>query len=322
MLQKNNKNIVILGPTSSGKTGMAVKLAYDFDGEIISADSRQVYRGMDIGTGKDLGEYSFEVLKNNKKQQMKIPHHLIDVVDPMEVFDLASFVKSAKSAIKDIRERGKLPIIAGGTGLYTQALVDDYKLSITKPDEALRAELEKLDAKTVFLRLKKLNPEFAESLNDSEKNNRRRLIRYVEIEKSKDDKDRWQKNISKRQDYLLIGIKCPREVLYQRIEQRLKIRIEKEGMIEEVKRLHERDGISWQRLQSFGLEYKYVSLYLQSELDYDKMLVDLAQAIRKFSKRQMTWYRRWEKQGALIHWVKDYQEAKGLVEEYFQIKIL
>ena len=315
-----NKNIVILGPTSSGKTGMAVKLAYDFDGEIISADSRQVYRGMDIGTGKDLKEYSFEILKSNKKQPVKISYHLIDVVNPTEVFDLASFVKSAKSAIKDISDQGKQPIIAGGTGLYTQALVDDYKLSEIKPDESLRAELEDLDASGVYARLESINSEFAQNLNDSEKNNKRRLIRYVEIESDKINGNVWQKNVDRRKDFLLIGISCPQAVLNERIGQRLLARIEKEGMIEEVKRLHERDGISWQRLQSFGLEYKYVSLYLQSELDYDKMLVDLAQAIRKFSKRQMTWYRRWEKQGALIHWVENYEEAKNIIVEYLENK--
>lgn len=316
---KENKNIVILGPTSSGKTGMAVKMAYDFSGEVISADSRQVYRGMDIGTGKDLCEYEFHVREKGKKKKIKIPYHLIDVVGPNTVFDLAKFVKGAKKAISDIHSRERLPIIAGGTGLYTQALVDGYKLTKTGPDRGFRAKLETMSVKAVYGHLKRINKDFAQKLNESEKSNKRRLIRYIEMEKSKDsDTDFSNKDLSQRDNYLLLGVVCPRELLYNRINQRLKFRLEEEGMIKEIEGLHKNQRVSWARMATFGLEYKYVSLYLQNKINYEKMFEELDKAIRHFAKRQMSWYRRWERDGAKICWVNNYSEAKKLVKEYLK----
>jgi len=306
-LAKNSqKIIVILGPTSSGKTGLGVKLADKFDGEIISADSRQVYRGMDIGTGKDLAEY-----KVGKK---RIPYHLIDVVSPKIVFSLAKYQKLAFKVIDDILARGKLPIIVGGTGLYLQAVVDNYKLSQAKPDKELREKLEKLDVDELYKKLLKLNSKFANKLHQSDKKNKRRLIRYIEIANQYEFNHELTQ-INNRYEFLLLGLTWPKKVLNEKIYQRLIERLEKEDMVDEVKKLHQQ-GVSWKRLKSFGLEYKYIALYLQKELSYDEMVEKLNIAIRRFAKRQMTWFRRWEKQGGKIYWFNDQREAEKLVQRF------
>jgi len=311
MLKNNNKIIVVLGTTASGKTKLGVDLARKFNGEIISADSRQVYRGMDVGTGKDLDEY-----KN-------IPYHLIDVVNPNTKFSLAKYQKLAFKAMDNILKRGKTSIIVGGTGLYLQAVVDNYNLSGARPDKELREKLEEKSAGELFLELKKINSKFAERLNESERKNRRRLIRYIEIMQ---DKGAEKKGVSHpigcetpkaKYDFLLLGLTWPRETLKERIYKRLMERLEKENMVGEVKELH-KDGVSWKRLESFGLEYKYISLYLQGKLDYEEMVEKLNIAIRQFAKKQMTWFRRWEKQGRKINWVKDGEEAEKLVREFLK----
>jgi len=287
-----SKIIVILGPTASGKTGLAVKLAREFNGEIISADSRQVYKGMDIGTGKDLDEYG------------DVPYHLIDVVKPNTKFNLAKYQKLAFISIEDILNRGKLPIIAGGTGLYSQAVVDGYNLSKAKPDKKLREKLEKLDVEKLFEKLEKINSKFANKLHESDKKNKRRLIRYVEVVDSRlRGNDAGEKCENPDYEFLLIGLTWTRKVLLERIYKRLIERLEKEGMIDEIKNLH-KQGVSWKRFESFGLEYKYISLYLRKKLTYNEMVEKTNIAIRQFAKKQMNWYRRWEKQGAKIYWVK------------------
>lgn len=323
-MSKQKKVIVILGPTSSGKTGLGVKLAYKFNGEIISADSRQVYRGMDIGTGKDLDEYKIKLkVKSNlpagkagKLKVINIPYHLIDVVSPRTRFNLAKYQKLAFKAIDDILSCGKLPIIVGGTGLYLQAVVDNYKLSSAKPDKKLREELEKMDVDKLFIKLQKLNPKFASKLHQSDKKNKRRLIRYMEIA-NQCAYNRESMRINNKYDFLLIGLTWPKEVLHKRIYNRLIERLEKENMIDEIKRLH-KQGVSWKRLKGFGLEYKYISMYLQKELSYKEMVERLNIAIRQFSKRQMSWLRRWEKQGAKIFWVKSEGEAGKLVKRFIK----
>jgi len=307
-LQKN-KILVILGPTSSGKTSLAVKLANKYNGEIISGDSRQVYKGMDVGTGKDLSEYKVKKLKSNKV----IPHHLIDVVNPKEEFNLAKYVKLANKAIEDILSRGKLPIIAGGTGLYLQALVDNFNLSEVKPDKKLRIKLEKLTIEELFEKLKKLDKKFAEELNNSERNNKRRLIRHIET-KTQNTKHKTQNIKRNNYDYLLIGLKVDRGELNKRIYKRLVDRIEKEGMIDEVKKLHNQ-GVSWKRLENFGLEYRHVSWYLQGKIDYEDMVEKLNIAIRQFAKRQMTWFRKWER-SKKINWIKAKKEAEEIMKKF------
>jgi len=322
-----NKIIVILGPTASGKTKLAVELASKFNGEIVSADSRQVYRGMDIGTGKDLKDYRLEIpnpndqlpnkfkIQNSKLKIIEIPYHLIDVANPKEQFDLAQYQKMAFRAIDDILKRGKLPILAGGSGLYLQAVVENYKLSEAKKDLALRKKLEKLSAAELFNKLKKLVPKMAVKLNQSDKNNKRRLIRYLEIV----GQDHNFKSRAGKRKYnaLIIGVNFSRDILKQRIFKRLLERLKEQNMIGEVERLHEQ-GLSWKRLEDFGLEYKFVSLYLEGELQYEEMVEKLNLAIYQFAKRQLTWFKRWEKQGANINWVKDNKKIEKLVKDYLE----
>jgi len=322
-----NKIIVILGPTASGKTKLAVELASKFNGEIVSADSRQVYRGMDIGTGKDLKDYRLEIpnpndqlpnkfkIQNSKLKIIEIPYHLIDVANPKEQFDLAQYQKMAFRAIDDILKRGKLPILAGGSGLYLQAVVENYKLSEAKKDLALRKKLEKLSAAELFNKLKKLVPKMAVKLNQSDKNNKRRLIRYLEIV----GQDHNFKSRAGKRKYnaLIIGVNFSRDILKQRIFKRLLERLKEQNMIGEVERLHEQ-GLSWKRLEDFGLEYKFVSLYLEGELQYEEMVEKLNLAIYQFAKRQMTWFKRWEKQGAKINWLKDFKKIEKLTKEFLE----
>ena len=317
-IKRKNKIIVILGPTASGKTSLAVKLAYKFNGEIVSADSRQVYRGMDVGTGKDLCEYEIKHknTKTQKQEVIKISYHLIDVVSPNTRFSLAKYQKLAYKAIEYILKRGKLPIIVGGTGLYLQAIVDGYKLSQVSPDKKSREKLEKLDVNELFKKLRKLKPDFANRLHESDKKNKRRLIRYIEI--CKDTECPIGHSVSGADyDFLLIGLTWPREILLERIYKRLVEWLENEDMIGEVERLH-KQGVSWKRLESFGLEYKYVSLYLRKKLDYKEMIEKTNISIRRFAKKQMSWFRRWERQGAKIYWVKDIGEAEKLVKKFLK----
>ena len=301
-IKNDKKIIVILGPTASGKTKLAVELAEKFNGEIVSADSRQVYRGMDIGTGKDLAEYS-------------VPYHLIDVVNPKLRFDLAQYQKLAFAAIDDILGRGKLPILAGGSGLYLQAVVENYKLSEAKKDLTLRKELEKLSAVELFLKLKKLAPKLAEKLNQSDKNNKRRLTRYLEIVGQ--DQNFKSRAGKRKYDAIIIGINYSRDTLKQRIFKRLLERLKEQNMIGEVEILH-RQGLSWKRLEEFGLEYKFIALYLQGKLQYEEVVEKLNQAIYQFAKRQLTWFKRWEKQGVKINWLKDDKKIEKLVKGFLE----
>lgn len=330
---KPPKIIAVLGTTASGKTKLAVRLAYLFNGEIVSVDSRQVYQGMDIGTGKDLSEYNFQLPISpaeagsrqggdnyqKKEKYIKIPYHLIDIVSPKKQFNLADYQRLAYQAIDKILKKGKLPILAGGSGLYLQATVEGWPLSKAKPDRKLRQELEKKKTSWLFSFLKKLDKDFAKKVSQSDQKNKRRLIRYIEIKlvetKRLPLRQRWIAMTGRGYDTLLLGLTYPKETLNQRIDKRLEERLE-QGLIEEVKRLHQQ-GLSWQRLEQFGLEYKFVAYYLQGKLDYEEMAEKLKTAIQQFAKRQLTWFRRWERQGAQIHWLKNEKEAKELIKKFF-----
>jgi len=306
---KKLKIIVILGPTSSGKTKLAVQLAAEFNGEIISADSRQVYRGMDVGTGKDLEEFK---VKSEKLKVIQIKYHLIDVVNPNQEFNLAMYKRLAEAAIEDVVKRGKLPILVGGSGLYLQAVVDNYQLSNVASDVSSRKKMEKKTAADLYRELVRLNKKFAEKLNNSDRQNKRRLIRYLEIQK--------QGAVSLKQgaekyDTLIIGLNRSKKELDERIETRLLQRLEKEDMIGEVKKLH-RAGVSWERLESFGLEYKFVSRFLQKKISYEEMVGQLNRAIKRFARRQLTWFRRWERQGKSIHWPMKKSEVDKYIKDF------
>jgi tRNA dimethylallyltransferase len=296
------KILVILGPTASGKTSLAVKLAKELNGEIISADSRQVFRGMDIGTGKDLREYG------------NTPYHLIDVVSPEEEFNLLKYQKLANKAIKDILSRGKLPIIAGGTGLYLQAIVDGYQLDKNVPNPERRTQLTAMSVAELYKLLEQEKPEFAANINNSDKNNPRRLIRYVEIMESGDTPKTSSKKITPY-NFLLLGLQQDDETMRARIIKRLKDRLDNEDMVGEVERLID-EGISWARLNSFGLEYRHIAWYLQDKLDYDEMVERLSLATYRFAKRQKTWFKRWEKQGRIINWISGLKEAKKIIKNW------
>lgn len=322
-----NKIIAIVGTTASGKTTLAVKLAYKFNGEVVSADSRQVYKYMDVGSGKDLGEYDIKIKvpsyakalageQNSKFKTFHVPYHCIDLFDPKTEYNLMKYYRDAGKAIKDILSRNKLPIIAGGTGLYVQAIIDGYALSSAKPNNELRSELEIKSAAEVFNIFKKLDKQSAALLSNSEKNNKRRLIRRIErLGAGGGDEP---KKPAVAADFLLLGITHPKEILKQRIKKRLDDRINKEGMIEEVLGLHKKHRVSWKRLEGFGLEYKYMSLYLQGKTDLADAAESLNIATMQFAKRQMSWLRRWEKQGRKIYWVNSEKEAIRLVNNFLK----
>lgn len=326
MIKKNlitrSKILVILGTTASGKTKLAVKLARLFNGEIISADSRQVFKGMDIGTGKDLKEYGTG--KN------KVAYHLINVVDPNEEFNLAKYQDLANKAIKKIISSGHLPILVGGSGLYLQAVVDGYQLAPYRPELKKRVLLEKKSVSELYKLLESAKPDFAHKLNNSDKNNPRRLIRYLEIVDQEKSSNFSKKEISKQgffdevnknikkgapYDFLLLGLDRPSEEIRKLILERLKNRLEKEGMIKEVERLVE-EGVDYSKLYSFGLEYRFISFYLQSKMEYEEMVEKLGLAIYHFAKRQKTWFRRWEKQGREIKWISNLKETKILIKQW------
>ncbi|MFC1613027.1 tRNA (adenosine(37)-N6)-dimethylallyltransferase MiaA [Patescibacteria group bacterium] len=322
MQYKTNKPklIVILGPTASGKTKLAVKLAANFNGEIISADSRQVFRGMDVGTGKDLKEY--EIFKHTPavsppreggEQSGKIPYHLIDVVSPKIKFSLAKYQKMAYKAIDDVIKRGKTPFLVGGTGLYIQAITSGIPLLQAKPDWELRKKLEGWSKEKLLKKLKKMD----RNLNDKMlQGNKRRMIRYIEImEQCKKSISALWKAQKREEKYncLMIGIGCLRESVNTKIDQRVDRRLNKEKMVEEIELLH-KQGVSWKRLESFGLEYKFIAQYLQGKLEYDEMVKLLKIETHQFAKRQMTWFKRDKR----IKWVSKYGEAKKMIQKFLK----
>ncbi len=299
------KLVVLLGPTASGKTSLAVKLAHHFNGEIISADSRQVYTGMDIGTGKDLAEYIY--------QGKKIAYHLIDVVSPKKFFSLAQYQKLAFKAIDDVIARGHLPILVGGSGLYLEAVVDNYSLSNVKGSLVDREELEDLPLEILQSKIRKINPKFFKEIKVSDLKNKRRLARYLEILLTENDFS--PKKNEPRYETLVLGLNPNREEIREKIYNRLVTRLEDEGMIDEVEKL-KKDGVSWQRLEGFGLEYKWIAYFLQGQVSYQEMFNKLFTAISQFSKRQMTWFRRWEKQGREIIWLSEGKDSKKEISKF------
>jgi len=302
--QNNKKLLVILGPTASGKSDLAIKLAKLFNGEIISADSRQVYKGMDIGSGKvPLKKIKGKLYSNG------IRHHLIDVANPQEYFSAAQYQKLALKAIKDIQKRGKLPILCGGTGLYISSVVEGWQFPKAKPNLKLRKELENLTGEELFLKLKKLDARRAKAID---KNNKRRLIRALEIILQNKKIEPLKKNPLKM-EVLVIGIKKDKEVLRQKIKKRLEKRL-KEGMIKEVKKLKQK-GVSSKRLEDFGLEYRWVNRYLEKKIDYKEMKETLEKEIIKYAKRQMTWFKNQIKR---VKWVQLEKEAIILVKKFLE----
>lgn len=293
----NPKIIVVAGPTASGKSMLAVKLAKKFNGEIISADSRQVYEGMDIGTGKI-----------TKKEMAETPHHLLNVANPKKQFTVAQYKRLADKEIKKIIHRRKIPIICGGTGFYVQAVTENISIPEIKPDIKLRAALEKKSTKELFNRLKKLDSRRAKNID---KNNRHRLIRALEII-IKSGKKVPELKSAPKYEVLFIGVKREMRELKELIKSRLLKRL-KMGMVKEVINLR-KFGLSWQRLEDFGLEYRYIAYYLQNKLSYDEMVVKLQKEIEHYAKRQLTWFNRNKK----IRWVADSKQVEKLVKDFLK----
>ena len=281
--------IAVLGPTASGKAARAVRLARKIGGEIISADSRQVYRGMDLGTGKDLSEYGCN--------GDAVPFHLIDICDPTEEFSVFAFQQRFIDCFRDIAARGKIPFLVGGTGLYLDSVLRGYRMAPVPLNASLPERLTGYDMESLrryFLSIQR------DAHNSTDLLERERLIRAIEIaEFSRDHPTAALQSI--QIEPLVIGICLEREELRRKITLRLQTRLQA-GMIDEVKRLHDR-GVNWERLESFGLEYRYISRYLQHKISHEEMFQILNTRIRQFAKRQETWFRGMGKKGVPIHWM-------------------
>ena len=291
--------ITILGPTASGKTPVAARLAAEIGGEIISADSRQVYRRMDIGTGKDLGDYVVRSQESGVSRQ--IPYHLIDIREPGTKYNLFEYQQDFFDAYQDILSRGAVPILCGGTGLYIEAVLKGYHLSPVPQNQALRDSLEGKSLAELTQMLTDLKAKTGSNMhNTTDVDSCQRAIRAIEIETYNIEHPTPRRELPPV-DSIIIGIDIDRELRREKITRRLKARLE-EGMVEEVKSLLD-EGISADDLIYYGLEYKFVTEYLTGQITYDEMFTRLEIAIHQFAKRQMTWFRGMERRGFKIHWI-------------------
>lgn len=273
--------LVVLGPTSSGKSDLAVTLAKKLNGEVVSADSRQIYKGLDIGTGKI-----------TKKEMKGVPHHLLDITSPLKNFSVDTFQKMSYEAIDDILKRGKLPILCGGTGFYIQAIVDGLVLPEVKINRNLREKLEPLPTDKIYQILYKFDQKRALTID---KNNRPRIIRALEIISALGVVPKIK--LKPRYNPIQIGIKVDESILKERIHTRLEKRLKK-GMLKEAETLHT-NGLSWKRMESLGLEYRYMSYYLRKKISKEEMIRQIELVSLQYAKRQMTWFKRDQR----IHWV-------------------
>ncbi len=291
--------LVILGPTAAGKTRLAAKVASVIGGEIISADSRQVYRGMDIGTGKDLGDYQVD--------GQAIPYHLIDILPPAKEFDVFTYQKLFYRTFLQLRQKGTVPIMAGGTGLYIDAVLRGYRMREVPENPGLRNELAGEDWTALTRRLRDLRPRLH---NTTDLTDRARLIRALEI--AEFELSRGVESGLEQPEIraFVIGIHWERGILRRRITVRLEQRLAG-GLIDEVERLLA-SGIGHERLETLGLEYRYVSRYLRGRLSREDMQRELNIRIHQFAKRQLTWFRRMERQGLKIHWIEGGDDASAM----------
>ena len=292
--------ITILGPTASGKTPLATALAARIGGEIISADSRQVYRRMDIGTGKDLDDYVVSEVRGTRCE-VRIPYHLIDICEPGTKYNLFQYQQDFYDAYQDIRSRGVTPILCGGTGLYIEAVLKGYHLSPVPQNSELRATLEGKSLEELTQMLKELKAQTGSTMhNKTDVDSCQRAIRAIEIE-TYNLKHPMPRRELPAVSSLIIGVDIDRELRRQKITRRLKARLD-EGMVDEVRRLLD-EGIPAEDLIYYGLEYKFVTVYIIGRLSYDEMFRQLEIAIHQFAKRQMTWFRGMERRGFRIHWI-------------------
>lgn len=301
--------ITILGPTASGKTELAAHLAVIMDGEVISADSRQVYRRMDIGTGKDLADYTVD--------GKLVPYHLIDICEPGTKYNLFQYQQDFLKAYEDITARGRQPILCGGTGLYIESVLKGYALSPVPQNPTLRGDLEGKSLEELTAILTSLKQQTGTTMhNTTDVDTAQRAIRAIEIEEYN-----LHTPMPKRQfpqiPYIIIGVNIDREHRREKITRRLKARLD-EGMVEEIKGLLD-SGIAAEDLTYYGLEYKYVTEYVIGKTSYEEMYRGLEIAIHQFAKRQMTWFRGMERRGFSIHWIDALQPMEEKVGKILQI---
>lgn len=299
--------IVILGPTASGKSDFAVEIAHFINkqgrtintvgAEIISADSRQVYKGMDIGTGKV-----------TKKEMGQIPHHMLDISSPISTFTVSQYQKKGRKIISAIIKKNKIPIVCGGTGFYIDTLIDGTVIPNVKPNKKLRDTLSKKTTEELFAILLKKDPKRADVIDGK---NPVRLIRAIEIAEALGKVPEFAKNPLDA-DILFLGISLPKVVLSKRIEHRLIKRI-KIGMIDEIKKLH-KNGLPWEKMERFGLEYRYISRFLRGKITKEEMEKQLLSEIKKYAKRQMTWF----KKNKRICWIKNKNEGKQYILQFLE----
>lgn len=318
---KSQKVIVVYGPTASGKSDVAIKLAKKFDGEIISADSRQIFKGLNIGSGKvtqDQAGLISRLFHKNKEGEFfsgDVRHHLIDVAEPMEDYNVSHFKKDAERIIEEISSRGKIPIICGGTNFWIDSVVHDSQVPEVAPDTELRAELEQKNTEVLFEQLQKVDPRRSQTIDAK---NKVRLVRAIEIATKLGSVPELsmvnRQKLNVKYDFLQIGIKTEREKLNEKIKKRLDERFE-DGMLIEVEELHEK-GVSFEWMERIGLEYRWISRYLQKKVDFEEMKEKLYFDIIHFAKRQMTWLKR-NKQ---IIWLKDYSQIKKEVKKFLKKK--
>ncbi|MCT4602206.1 MAG: tRNA (adenosine(37)-N6)-dimethylallyltransferase MiaA [Marinifilum sp.] len=298
--------LVVLGATATGKTSLAVNLAKHFNGEIISADSRQIYRGMDLGTGKDIEEYVVD--------GVEIPYHLIDIADAGYKYNVFEFQQDFVKAFEDISARKRLPVVCGGTGMYLEAVLKGYKLIAVPKDQAFRDEMEQ----KTLAELEVILRSYKELHNTSDLETKKRAVRAIEIERYYAANPQVDMHYPEMNP-LLVGIKFDRESRRNRISFRLKERL-KSGMVEEVESLL-KSGVPAEDLIYYGLEYKFLTQYVTGQITYDEMYSGLEIAIHQFAKRQMTWFRKMERSGSNIHWLDGYmplEEKIAQVKEWYK----
>ena len=301
--------ITILGPTATGKTRLAARLAAKINGEVISADSRQVYKGMDIGTGKDLDDY----IVNGKP----VPYHLVDIVEPGYEYNVFEFIRDFTKAFHHIINKDKIPVLCGGTGLYLDAVLSGYKMKQVPENKELRGKLENLSHEEQIRKLKQYGPLH----NTTDITDRSRTVRAIEIREY--EKNNPEKIVElPNTESVNFGIRFDRAVIRERITARLKKRLD-EGMTDEVQKLL-KSGLTPEQLTFYGLEYRYVTQYVTGEISYDEMFRLLNTAIHQFAKRQMTWFRRMEKKGVMIHWINgelsDEEKTAAVLNDLKQMK--